>query len=153
MKIISDKIRSEKFNTESSVHCFFSQVFALLPKKVRLFLLCSYFKIIDRVTVDDTALKATYKLVQPKPLRGVFTLAFDEMNKIKELDLEVLVVIYPWSKFMFILGVFLPYSPNSIKSTINKCKHKKSTHQWLCQLCLLQVERMMGIVIPENNIY
>lgn len=65
------------------------QIFSLFPHKCRKFLIGCWFILSRHHNVDDHCMEAVCHLTLPKVLKRVFSLALDEMEQIKELDLRV----------------------------------------------------------------
>lgn len=65
------------------------QIFSLFPHNCRKFLIGCWFMLSRHHNVDDHCMEAVCHLTLPKVLKRVFSLALDEMEQIKELDLRV----------------------------------------------------------------
>ncbi|XP_054262126.1 lipid droplet-associated hydrolase-like [Macrosteles quadrilineatus] len=73
-----------------SVILFLAWVFSHFSHKCRVFLISGWFYLTRQHNVDSHCMDAVCILTLPSVLRRVFNLALDEMEKILELDIEVL---------------------------------------------------------------
>lgn len=79
------KILTNIISYITSIVFFLSWIFTLFPIQIQNFLLYCYFKI-TCPNAPVTAIPSTRDLIHPSVLRKVFYMAYDEMDKVKNLD-------------------------------------------------------------------
>uniref|UniRef100_A0A1B6DL44 Lipid droplet-associated serine hydrolase n=1 Tax=Clastoptera arizonana TaxID=38151 RepID=A0A1B6DL44_9HEMI len=66
------------------------QIFSCFPNMLRSILVKTFFIVARRIKIDETCLEAALHLILPAVLKKVFFLAMDEMDTIKELEIQAL---------------------------------------------------------------
>uniref|UniRef100_A0A1B6CN59 Lipid droplet-associated hydrolase n=1 Tax=Clastoptera arizonana TaxID=38151 RepID=A0A1B6CN59_9HEMI len=69
---------------------FFAWIFSCFPNMLRSILVKTFFIVARRIKIDETCLEAALHLILPAVLKKVFFLAMDEMDTIKELEIQAL---------------------------------------------------------------
>ncbi|KAK3928438.1 Lipid droplet-associated hydrolase [Frankliniella fusca] len=88
------KTPNGRFLSKAVVHIlwlvyFLAGIFAALPTFIQMTLISLYLRLFGTGT-STTVKQGVIQLINPKILRSVFFLAFDEMKVIKELDVELI---------------------------------------------------------------